>query len=208
VTEFEWKPNIFLPVNLTVRFDTDVLKAEDPAAWCAQKARELLGPKARGKLLERFTWCLQEYAGHFRDAHAGQAAIYFYPSFTHLPPRAMSEIYIIGQNPETGEVTDLERARRMFAPDEHSFGDTQMTETEVPAGPALRIHRYRVPDPHQRNGLIMEEIAWVICPSGYKQSAMMITACADSAFSKVANKIADNMANNFRIEPIGAADNE
>ena len=31
MTELQWKPVVFLPVNLTVRFDAPVLTGDDPA---------------------------------------------------------------------------------------------------------------------------------------------------------------------------------
>src|SRR5271154_4394131 len=34
MTELQWKPVIYLPVSLTVRFDAPVLKGDDPAGWC------------------------------------------------------------------------------------------------------------------------------------------------------------------------------
>ena len=39
-----------------------------------------------------------------------------------------------------------------------------MTDTSVPVGPALHVHRFRKANPAKRRTTIVEEIAWVICP--------------------------------------------
>jgi hypothetical protein len=201
VTELQWKPRIYLPVNLTVRFGAEVLTADDPAAWCRQKAAELLGPQARAKQVTRLADCLEEYAEYFSSRDLTTAAVFFYPDYTRIPPRAMSEVYLVGPDATTGLTMTLARAREIYAPDEHSFGETEMIETEVPAGPALRVHRFRKSDPIQRRSHIIEEVAWVICPPDSRRAVMMITAWGESAFSKPATTIADDMAQNFRTEP-------
>jgi hypothetical protein len=76
-----------------------------------------------------------------------------------------------------------------------------MTETEVPTGPALRVHRYRKAEPTKRRSSIVEEMDWIICPPGSTQAVMMITTWDEPLFSKAAIMIADDMAKNFRIEP-------
>lgn len=203
MTELEWKPVIYLPVNLTVRMDAPVLKGDSPRQWCEQKAAEVLGPGANGKLVSKLARCLEDYADYFRSKNLPTtAALFFYPDFTHLPPRAEAQIYLVGEDPVTGPMT-LARAREIYGPDERSFGETEMTETEVPAGPALRVHRFRQENPGKRRSPITEELAWVICPPDSTQAVMMITTWRESAFSKPATTIADDMAENFRIESPG-----
>ena len=201
MTELQWKPVFFLPVNLTVRFDAPVLKGDDPAGWCRSKASDLLGPAGNRKQVDRLTRCLEEYAEHFRgDPLPACAAVFFYPDFKRIPPRAMTKIYLVGRDPVIGPMT-LTRAREIFGPDDYSFGEAEMTETSVPVGPALRVHRFRTADPAKRRTTIVEELAWVICPPESSQAVMMSTKWGETAFSKAAITIADDMAKNFRIEP-------
>lgn len=200
MTEPQWKPVISLPANLTVEFGATVLGADDPAPWCQQKAAELLGSGANRKRVRQLAECLEEYAQNFRtDPRPAHAAVFFYPDFAHIPPRAMAKIFLVGPDPVVGPMT-LARAREVFGPDEYSFGETEMTETEVPAGPALRVHRFRKEDPGKRRSAIVEELAWVICPPDSSQAAMMSTKWAESAFSKAGTTIADNIAKHFRVE--------
>jgi hypothetical protein len=201
VTELPWKPVIYLPVDLTVRFGADVLTADNPDPWCQTKAAELLRPDADPKQVSKLARCLAEYAAHFRSKRLPTtAALFFWPDFTRIPPRAMAKVYLVGEDPVTGPMT-LSRAREIYGPDELSFGETEMTETEVPAGPALRVHRFRKAEPRKRRTAIIEELAWVICPPGYTQAVMMSTKWGEPMFSKAGISITDDMARNFRIEP-------
>lgn len=202
MTELQWKPRIFMPANLTVRFGAAVLTADDPGPWCRQKAAELLGPQARDKQVAKLAQCLERYAKYFSTKDLTTAAVFFYPDFTHIPPRAETQVFIVGEDPVVGPMT-LARAREISGPDERSFGETEMTETEVPAGPALRVHRFRKLEPDKRRTQIVEELAWFICPPGSTQAVMMITTWSESSFSKAGTDIADDMAKNFRIEPLG-----
>ena len=200
MTELQWKPVIYLPVNLTVRFDAPVLTGDDPGGWCRDKASEVLGQTGNRKQVDRLTHCLEEYAENFRgDPLPTCAAVFFYPDFNRIPPRAMATIYLVGRDPVIGPMT-LTRAREIFGPDDYSFGETEMTETRVPVGPALRVHRFRKADPAKRRTAIVEEIAWVICPPESTQAVMMSTKWGEPAFSKAATTIADDMAENFRID--------
>jgi len=151
--------------------------------------------------VSRLSHCLEEYAKYFRSKNLTYAAIFFYPDFTRIPPCAGTQIFLFGEDAQVGPMTTT-RAKDLFAPDERSFGEAEMTETEVPAGPTLRVHRFRKLEPDKRRTEIAEELTWVICPPGSLQYAMIATTWSESAFSKAGTKIADDMANNFRIEPL------
>jgi hypothetical protein len=201
VIEPQWKPVISRPANLTVAYVAAVLTADDPVPWCQQKAAELLGPRARPKQVSLLAHCLEEYAKYFRSKKVTYGALFFYPDFTRIPPRAETQIFLFVEDAHVGPIT-LTRAKDLFAPDESSFGETEMTETEVPAGPALRVHRFRKLEPDKRRTEITEELVWVICPPGSLQYAMIGTTWSEPGFSKAGTTIADDMANNFRTEPV------
>jgi hypothetical protein len=133
------------------------------------------------------------------------AAVFFWPDYTRIPPRATAEVYMVGPDPVIGPMT-LARAREICGPDELSFGEAEFTETEVPVGPALRVHRFRKAKPTQRRSRIGEEVAWFLWPPGSTLAVMMFTRWMEPAFSDAAITIADDMANNFRIEPKAEAE--
>ena len=206
MTELQWTGAVTLPLNLTVRFGAEVLKAEDPGPWCQRRAAELLGPGARRKQVGQLASCLLEYADSCRSGNRPAiAAMFFYPDFSRLPPRATSAVYLLGEDEAAGPMT-IARGRQVYTPradDEAAFGQVELTEAEVPAGPALRVHRFRRSDPGHRKSTIIEEVTWLICPPGSTQAALMATDWSETAFSEAAISIADDMAQNFRIEPAG-----
>jgi hypothetical protein len=204
VTELQWKPEIFLPRDLTVVFEAEVLQAADVAPWCQARAAEVLGPDANRKQVAKLAGCLREYAEFFQTQHLAKGAAYFYPSFDRLPPRATTEIFVVVEDPEQGPMT-LARARQLSEPDERSVGEAEISETEVPAGPALRVHRFRKMEPEKRRSRIGEELAWIICPPDSTQALMMFTRWAEPVFSQAATRIADDMAQSFRTEPAGSS---
>jgi hypothetical protein len=106
----------------------------------------------------------------------------------------------VGPDPVIGPMT-LARAREISGPDELSYGAAEMTETEVSAGPAFRVHRFRKAEPSKRRSRIGEEVAWFIWPQGPPLAVMMTTRWMEPTFSKAGITIADDMAKNFRIEP-------
>jgi hypothetical protein len=63
ICELPWKPVVYLPANLTVRLDAEVLQAEDPGPWCERTAAALLGLGAKRKRVQRLASNLMRYAG-------------------------------------------------------------------------------------------------------------------------------------------------
>jgi hypothetical protein len=207
MTELPWKPVIYLPANLTVRFNADVLLASDPSSWCQTKAVELLGSDTKrlgsdtkSKEVKRLARMLSDYAELLRSKNLPTtAAMFFWPDFTRF--RAFAEIYLVGEDPVAGQMT-MTRARELAVPDESTVGKTVMAENEVPAGSALRIHRFRRVDPEKRRNRIGEEVTWFIWPPDSALAVMMITRWLEPVFSEAGIKIADDMAQNFRVEPL------
>ena len=204
-----FKPLVWLPPELTVWFGREALTAPDGGAWCAQKAAALLGAGARGKDVSRLTHCLEEHLEIFRkDMPLVIAAIVFYPDYATLPPRAAVVVKAFVGDPDSpGDrdkgLMDIDKTREAFAnPDKASFvGDPELTEPEVPAGPALRVRRNRKVDPGKRRSKIMAEIIWLVWPPDTSTAVMMTTNWEQPAFSEAAGVIADGIARNFRVEP-------
>lgn len=197
-----WKPVIYLPANLTVRFDAEMFRAEDPGPWCQTRAADLLGPGARRKRVQRLASTLLTYAVTLKSLKArglpATAAVFFWPDFN--TQRATAEVYIVAGDHPDGPVT-MARARELTGPNEDSLGQTQATETELPAGPAFRAHRcqklWGAMAPHN----VMEEVSWFIWPPGPNVTVIMTVSWRDRMFSQAGTTIADDMARNFRVEP-------
>jgi hypothetical protein len=202
VNELPWRPIVYLPVNLTVRFGRDVLNADDVRPWCAQKAATLLGQDAGRRQIKRLTYCLEEYAKDFKaNMPLVAAAIFFYPDFAHLPPRANTQVEAFDEDPQKGPLTMAIMREMLEQPDELSYGNVELTETEVTAGRALRAHRFRKAQPQKRHSRIGEEIIWIVWPPESTAVVSMATRWLEPAFSEAGIIIADEMADNFRIKP-------
>jgi hypothetical protein len=207
VNELPWKPVVYLPANLTVALGEPVLADDDPSAWCQQKAAALLGAGAGRKEVRKLAECLAEYVAHFRGQRPLiTAALFFYPDFAHLPPRANTQVEAFGGNSGQEPLTLAMMRGMLERPDELSYGDVEITEAEIPAGRALRAHRFRRAAAGKRHARIGEEIVWAIWPPGSAVLVSMATRWLEPGFSPAATTIADDMARNFRAEPAEPAE--
>jgi hypothetical protein len=208
VTSLPFTPLVRLPASLTVRYAHEALNADDGEAWCAQKAVDLLGPGAQDKDVRRLTGCLEEHLEIFKgDRPLVVAAICFYPDYATLPPRAAVVVKAFTGDPDHPEdlengLMTMDMAREFVTrPDNAFVGEPELSESEVPAGPALRVRRNRKVDPDKRRSKIMAEIVWMIWPPDTSTVVIMTTHWEQPAFSEAAGVIADGIARNFRVEP-------
>jgi hypothetical protein len=179
-----------------------MLQAEDPGPWCESRAADLLGPGARRKRVQRLASTLLEYAGTLKSLKGrglpAAAAIFFWPDFP--TQRATAEVYVVAGDHPDGPMT-VARARELTGPNENSLGETQATETEVPAGAAFGAHRGQKLWGAMGPDNVMEEVSWFIWPPGSNVTVIMTVSWRDRMFSKAGTTIADDMARNFRVEP-------
>jgi hypothetical protein len=189
-----------LPANLTVPFGQEALTTADPGGWCQQRAASLLGARASGRVVRRLADSLEEHLGFFRsEMPLIAAAVCFYPDYATLPPRAM--VTVQGFEGDSEKALTMDKARDFYGkPDEMSFGETELTESELPSGPAIRVHRYRKADPGKRRSTIIEEIVWLVWPPGWTFTIVMSVRWGQPVFAEAGAVIADEMAQNFRIE--------
>jgi hypothetical protein len=204
MAELLWKPVVYLPTNLTVRFDAEVFQTGDLGSWCESKAADLLGSGAKRRHVQRLAATLMKYSQTLKNfkgrGRPTVAALFFWPDFA--AQRATAEVYIVTDNHEDGPIT-LARARELTRTNKDSLGETETAEVEVPAGPAFRAHRFRklwgALAPHN----VIEEVSWFIWPAGSSATVVMTVSWFERMFSEAGVEIADDMARNFRVEPLG-----
>jgi hypothetical protein len=204
MTELPWKPGVYIPANLTVSLGEPLGHDGDPLPWCAARAAELLGTADGSRQSKKLTQCLAKYVTHFRTHQPLiTAALFFYPDFNHLPPWGTVEVEGFGEPSEIGPLT-MPMMREFYdQPDELSFGQTELSETPVPAGPALRVHRYRRTQPGRRRSPVGEELVWLIWPPESTAVICIAVRWREPVYSRAGIEIADDMARNFRVEPVG-----
>jgi hypothetical protein len=202
MAEMPWRPVVYVPTNLTVRFDAEVFQAEDPRSWCESKAADVLGSGAKRRHIQRLAATLMKYSQTLQDLNGRGvptvAALFFWPDFT--VQRATAEVYIVTDNHADGPIT-LARARELTGTNKDSLGETETTEVGIPAGPAFRAHRFRklwgALAPHN----VTEEVSWFIWPVGSSATVVITVSWFERMFSEAGINIADDMARNFRVEP-------
>jgi hypothetical protein len=200
--ELPWNPQVFIPANLTVSLREPLQIDGDPTSWCTAKAAELLDSNGSSRQQKKLAACLAKYVAHFRmHWPLINATLFFYPDFSTLPPWGTAEIKAFGEHSELGPLTMTMMREFYDKPDELSFGQTELTETTVPSGTALRVHRFRRTNPVKRHSKIGEELVWLIWPP---ESTILVSIAArwgETAFSEAGIQIADDMAHNLRLEP-------
>jgi hypothetical protein len=203
MAELPWKPVVYLPANLTVRLDADVFQTQDPRPWCETRAADLLGSGAKRRHVQRLAATLMKYIETLKSLKGrGEptvAALFFWPDFT--AQRATAEVYIVTDDHSDGPMT-IAKARELTGPNKDSLGKSETTEVEVPAGHAFRAQRFQklwgALAPHN----VIEEVSWFIWPKGSNATVVMTVSWFERIFSEAGTKIADDMARNFRVEPL------
>ena len=192
MTELQWKPVIYLPVNLTVRFDAPGPQRRQSRRMVPEaKASDLLGPARKPQAGRPPDPLSRRVCGKF----PGRSAAYLRNSvlLSRFQPHtaARHDDDLPGRQGSGDRPDDVDSGTGNVRPRRYSSGETEMTEISVPVGPALRVHRFRKADPAKRRTTIVEELAWVICPPESTQAVMMSTKWGETAFSKAAITIAD-----------------
>lgn len=199
-----WEPDVYIPADLAVSLREPLARNEDPRPWCAAKAAELLGPAGNSRQEKKLAQCLAWYVAYFAtQVPLIGAALFFQPDFSHLPPWGTAKIEAFGEHPERGPLTMAIMREFYEKPDELSFGETELTETEVSVGRALRIHRFRKTKPDRRRSPIGEELVWLIWPPDTTAILAIAVRWSESKHSEAGIGIADDMARNFRTRPRG-----
>jgi hypothetical protein len=211
VVALPWEPMLPIPRGL-YQFSPAAFAAPDPAAWCHDEAVRLLGPKARRKDVQRLAICLAGHLDMFRP-HMPllAAALFFSPGFKQLPAGVMTraEVFDVASLNEGRQFTRADAATaaadvRAAPPGEgeQRFGQVEAVDRDLPAGPALRVHRYVMPAGQQRGAAAGETIVWTIWPPGPPFALVLTSLWTQPYYGQVAAEITDHMAQEFRVRSI------
>ena len=166
----------------------------------ARAALMILGTETPDDHFEKFASIIRDGTKSSRDRGAMMSGLIFFPDYKRLPPIATVDVFGYHSD-EPGEPSSLESFREHFGtPGRDTVGPVEVTDLELPAGPAIRFHRRfwpkqsRAPVAYQ-----WEEVMFAVRPRQISDSVVMSVSWVESKFSRELTKAADAMAPTLAI---------
>jgi hypothetical protein len=166
----------------------------------ARAALKVLGAGTPQEHLKKFARIIRDGTKSSRDRGAMMGGLIFFPDYRRMPPIATVDVFGYHSD-EPGEPSSLESFREHFGtPGRDTVGPVEVTDLELPAGPAIRFHRRfwpkqsRAPVAYQ-----WEEVMFAVRPRQISDSVVMSVSWVESKFSRALTKAADAMAPTLAI---------
>jgi len=167
----------------------------------AQAAKKILSAQTPEDLLEKFARVIRDGTKSSRDRGAMMGGLIFFPDYRRLPPIATVDVFGYHSD-EPGKPSSLEYFREYFGtPDRDTVGPVEVTDLELPAGPAIRFHRRSWPK--QRPAPVAyqwEEVMFAVRPPQIGDSVVVTVSWLESRFSAALVGAADAMAPTLAIK--------
>jgi len=170
------------------------LATEDPETWARDLAAEHLDTGARPEWLEAFATDLLWYWGAARRQGALCAAV--------LAPAdgAVMASYTVRELKLPAEYLSVAALRAEVALAQGPFfGSQDLTEVDLPLGPALRVHRLEPTAPESDTGGITEGVAHYVLPSRYPTALECRLLWSTLGFGEELEKVADELAQSVAL---------
>jgi hypothetical protein len=193
----KWQPTLLTPENTVMLPIASSRPLNDVAR---EGAAMLLGPGADKKQLHALERVIKHATIAARQRHPRLAGLIFFPDYTRLPP--IADIDVHGIYSESGEPLALDFFRQTYGtPDKRTLGEIEVTEVELPAGPALRFHKRWAQKPDWRGVSTMrEDITYAIRPPQIDEGVVMFVSWVEPTFSEALIKSADAIAQTIEIK--------
>jgi hypothetical protein len=166
----------------------------------ARAALKVLGTETPQEHLEKFARIIRDGTKNSRDRGAMMGGLIFFPDYKRLPPIATVDVFGYHSD-EPGKPSSLEPFREHFGtPGRDTVGPVEVTDLELPAGPAIRFHhrswleQSQAPGTHQ-----WEEVMFAVRPPQISDSVVVIVSWLESKFSRALVNAADAMAPTLAI---------
>jgi hypothetical protein len=193
----DWSPNLKVPKHtlwLPLGSKKPLLEIG------AQGALKMLATGTPEDHLEKFARVIRDGTKSSRDRGAMMGGLIFFPDYQRLPPIAAVDVFGYHSD-EPGTPSSLESFREHFgAPHAGTDGPVEVTDLELPAGPAIRFHRRcwpkesLAPVPGQ-----WEEVTFAVRPPEISDCVVMTLSWIESTFSATLINVADAMAPTLAI---------
>ena len=189
------------PTTLWLPLGND-LPAKDIGKRAAVK---ILGNDAPKHDLAKFARIVTDGVTDCRRRGVRQGGLLFYPDYNRLPPIANIDVSGYYSN-DPDRPTSLDFYRQLYAtPTERTIGSIEVTNLQLPAGPAIRFHQRYWPKPsgdpviHQ-----WEEVRFAVTPPQIDSAVVLNVGWVEPQFSEALINMADAIAQTLEVKLLNA----
>jgi hypothetical protein len=166
-----------------------------------EAAAKVYGSHAPEERLKAFARIIHDGIKDCRERGVKMGGLIFFPDFNRLPPIANVDVFGY-HSKDPAEPSSLEFYRGLYGtPTERSVGPVEVTDLQLPAGPAIRFHRRYWPkanwDPiaHQ-----WEDVTYAVRPPEIDSAVVLRVSWVEFKFSEALIKSADAIAQTLEIK--------
>ena len=192
-----WAPDLKVPRH-TLRLP---VASDKPLKELGREsALRILGLGTPEDRLEKFARVIRDGTKSSRNRGAMMGCLIFFPDYNRLPPIATVDVFGY-RSREPGTPSSLEFYRENFGtPDKDTVGQVEVTDLELPAGPAIRFHRRFWPKPTLYPiAHLWEEVSFAVRPPQISDTVLLTVAWVEFKFSEALINAADAIAPTLAI---------
>jgi hypothetical protein len=164
-------------------------------------ALNVLGMGTPEDRLDKFAHVVRDGTKSCRDRQVMMGALIFFPDYNRLPPVATLDVSG-GHSREPGQPSSLEFYREhRGTPNKNTVGPVEVTDVQLPAGPAIRIHRrYWPKQTLAPTAHLWEEVSFAVRPPQILETVLLTVSWVELDLSAPLIKIADAVAPTLEIK--------
>lgn len=197
-----WEPELKVPpTTLWLPLGNDL-----PAKELGKRAAaNILGGDTQKDRLKKFARVITDGTTDCRRRGVKLGGLLFYPDYNRLPPIANIDVFGYYSS-DPGRPTSLEFYRELYGtPTERTIGPIEVTDLQLPAGPAVRFHQRYWPKPsgdpivHE-----WEEVRFAVVPPQIDSAVVLNVGWVEPQFSEALINMADAIAQTLEIKLLDA----
>ncbi|HEX3516078.1 MAG TPA: hypothetical protein VHT26_18970 [Trebonia sp.] len=197
-----WEPELKVPpTTLWLPLGNDL-----PAKEIGRKAAvKILGRDTSKDDLQKFSRIVSDGITDCRRRGVKRGGLLFFPDYNRLPPIANIDVYGF-YSKDPARPTSLEFYRELYGtPTERTIGPIEVTNLQLPIGPAVRFHQRYWPKPsgdpivHE-----WEEVRFAVVPPQIDSAVVLKVGWVEPQFSEALIKMADAIAQTLEIKLLDA----
>jgi hypothetical protein len=181
------------------------LKSDLPLKELGRRAAiKVLGEGKPEADLEKFAQVISDHTEDCQRRQVRKGGIVFFPDFNRLPPIATIDVFTeYSQTPPS----TLDHYRELYGtPDRNALSPIEMTDVDLPAGPAVRFHsgywqKSRLPVVIDRPHL---HVTYAVRPPAIEDAVLLMVAWTEFKFSEALVNMADAMAQTLEVRLLDA----